>query len=32
MNHVLSKDREYALHIYEEEMKESTVGEGNQEN
>lgn len=28
MNHLLNKDWEYVLHIYEEEMKECTVGEG----
>jgi hypothetical protein len=28
MNHLLSKDWEYVLHIYEEEMKESTSGGG----
>lgn len=28
MNHLLNKDWEYVLHIYEEEMKESTSGGG----
>lgn len=28
MNHLLNKDWEYVLHIYEEEMKERGMGEG----